>query len=429
MRWNRSRWAPIVWATAALMGSAWLTATTTWRPGARRRGDRWSSRCAAASRRTTRRRGSGTRSGGSAPSSTPAACMSAFSSAPVQSPKSASSRPRSVRTRWPSGLGDRRRRLLGALERRGVDGRDPIAERGDALGHGLGLLAPVVGQVQALGSPGQHGAGRRRLPVAHEQHERRRGGGFVGVRAMRPRNLPLRPWPPHSAVARSVTAEVVRLPRLPAPGGVAGGRSRPRRSPASATGTTGAGPCPGFGDPRRHLLIVGLAPAAHGGNRTGRVFTGDRSGDFLFAALHRDRLRQPADVGSRRRRPRAAPACYITAAVKCAPPANKPTPAERETCRPYLERELGAAADGVRVLIALGQFGWDVVCSSLGVRPRPRFGHGAEAPLPGGAGAPRQLPREPAEHLHRQAHRAHARRRVRTSAPAQLVRARNSPTA
>jgi uracil-DNA glycosylase len=139
---------------------------------------------------------------------------------------------------------------------------------------------------------------------------------------------------------------------------------------------------PGFGDPGAHLLIVGLAPAAHGANRTGRVFTGDRSGDFLYAALHRTGYaNQPTSVhvddGLR------LTGAFITAAVKCAPPGNKPTPAERDNCRPYLEREL-ALLPGVVVLLALGQFGWDVVCASLGVRPKPRFAHGAEVPLPDG---------------------------------------------
>jgi len=138
----------------------------------------------------------------------------------------------------------------------------------------------------------------------------------------------------------------------------------------------------GFGDPAAHLLIVGLAPAAHGANRTGRVFTGDRSGDFLYAALHRTGYaNQPASthVGDGL----ALTGAFITAAVKCAPPANKPTPAERDRCRPFLEREL-ALLPAVRVVLALGQFGWDVVCSSLGARPKPRFGHGAEAALGGG---------------------------------------------
>jgi uracil-DNA glycosylase family 4 len=140
-------------------------------------------------------------------------------------------------------------------------------------------------------------------------------------------------------------------------------------------------PVPGFGDPAARLLVVGLAPAAHGGNRTGRVFTGDRSGDFLFASLHRcGYANQPtsvsADDGLR------LDGCYITAAVKCAPPANKPTPVERDRCRPFLERELDLL-DDVRVIVALGQFGWQAVTAHFGVSPRPRFGHGVEVALPG----------------------------------------------
>ncbi len=141
-------------------------------------------------------------------------------------------------------------------------------------------------------------------------------------------------------------------------------------------------PVPGFGDPQARLLIVGLAPAAHGGNRTGRVFTGDRSGDFLFASLHRTGFaNQP--TSERRDDGLRLTGCFITAAVKCAPPQNKPTPAERDTCRPFLERELALLRD-VRVIVALGQFGWDAVCSHYRVRPKPRFGHAAEAPLPEG---------------------------------------------
>jgi uracil-DNA glycosylase len=141
-------------------------------------------------------------------------------------------------------------------------------------------------------------------------------------------------------------------------------------------------PVPGFGDPRAHLLVVGLAPAAHGGNRTGRVFTGDRSGDFLFASLHRcGYANQPTSdhIGDGLRLHGA----YITATVKCAPPANKPTPSERDTCHPYLEREI-ALLSRLRVVVALGQFGWDAVVAHEGLRPRPRFGHGAEVALPSG---------------------------------------------
>lgn len=134
-------------------------------------------------------------------------------------------------------------------------------------------------------------------------------------------------------------------------------------------------PVPGFGDPDPWCLIVGLAPAAHGANRTGRVFTGDRSADFLMAALHRAGLaNQPTSdhrddglrlIGAR-----------MSLAVRCAPPQNRPTPAERDECRPYLEREL-AALPRLRVIVALGGFAWDAILTNLGAtRPRPRFGHG-----------------------------------------------------
>ncbi len=144
-------------------------------------------------------------------------------------------------------------------------------------------------------------------------------------------------------------------------------------------------PVPGFGDPDGRMLLVGLAPAAHGGNRTGRVFTGDASGDFLWAALHRAGL---ADRPSSRRGDDGLTLTdvYIAAAVRCAPPANKPTTLERDTCAPYLAREL-ALLGRVRVLVGLGQFGWDAASRALGsvgavpgpAERRPRFGHGAEA--------------------------------------------------
>jgi uracil-DNA glycosylase len=148
-------------------------------------------------------------------------------------------------------------------------------------------------------------------------------------------------------------------------------------------------PVPGFGDPLAHLLVLGLAPAAHGGNRTGRVFTGDRSGDWLFAGLHRaGYANQPvsvsADDGLR------LDGAWVSAAVRCAPPQNKPTPAERDTCvAAWLRPEL-ALLPGLRVVVALGQFAWDVAWRAWGQGPRPRFGHGVEAELPPGAG-PRWL--------------------------------------
>ncbi|HEX4904716.1 MAG TPA: uracil-DNA glycosylase [Acidimicrobiales bacterium] len=141
-------------------------------------------------------------------------------------------------------------------------------------------------------------------------------------------------------------------------------------------------PAPGFGDPAARLLIVGLAPAAHGANRTGRVFTGDRSGDWLFRALHRaGYANQPTSV--HRDDGLRLNDAYVAAAVRCAPPANKPTPEERNTCLPYLQREW-ALLDRVQVVVVLGSFAYQVIAGMTGLRPRPRFGHGVEATLPDG---------------------------------------------
>ena len=143
-----------------------------------------------------------------------------------------------------------------------------------------------------------------------------------------------------------------------------------------------ARPVPGFGDPGARLLVVGLAPAAHGGNRTGRVFTGDRSGDWLFRALWRaGYANQPTSVSADDGL--ELHGAWISAAVRCAPPANKPTPRERDTCLPYLEREL-ALLEGVRVVVVLGQFALQVVSRLLALVPRPKFGHLAEYRLPDG---------------------------------------------
>jgi uracil-DNA glycosylase len=138
-------------------------------------------------------------------------------------------------------------------------------------------------------------------------------------------------------------------------------------------------PIGGFGDPDARVVLLGLAPAAHGANRTGRMFTGDRSGDFLFAALHRTGFaNQPVslhrDDGLELRD------CWITASVRCAPPANKPLPSERENCADWLTAELALLARA-RVLVCLGAFAWESGLRQLapGLRPRPRFGHGEEA--------------------------------------------------
>jgi uracil-DNA glycosylase len=140
-------------------------------------------------------------------------------------------------------------------------------------------------------------------------------------------------------------------------------------------------PVPGFGDPGARILIVGLAPAAHGGNRTGRIFTGDASGDFLFPALHRAGLSNRA-VSRRRGDGLRLVSTYIAAVNRCAPPGNKPTPLERDNCLPYLEREI-TALDRVRVVVALGAYAWDGALRALASlghvrRPRPTFAHGAE---------------------------------------------------
>ncbi|HEX2503340.1 MAG TPA: uracil-DNA glycosylase [Miltoncostaeaceae bacterium] len=141
-----------------------------------------------------------------------------------------------------------------------------------------------------------------------------------------------------------------------------------------------ARPVPGFGDPAPWLVIVGLAPSAHGANRTGRVFTGDPSGDVLYAALWRAGLASQPVSASRDDGMRLI-GCRVMAAVRCVPPDNRPAPEERDRCRPYLVRELALCPDA-RVLLALGAVGWDACLRALGApRPWPRFGHGAEAPL------------------------------------------------
>jgi uracil-DNA glycosylase len=185
----------------------------------------------------------------------------------------------------------------------------------------------------------------------------------------------------HPRRLADLTAEVVacrKCPRL-----VAWREEVAKRPPLRYGGQEyWARPVPGFGDPDARILIVGLAPAAHGGNRTGRIFTGDRSGDWLFASLFRTGLanrptsEQPGD-GLRLR------GAYIAAVNRCAPPGNRPTPAERDTCLPYLGREL-ELLDRVTVLVALGSYAWSGALRVLSMvgdpipRPRPRFAHGAE---------------------------------------------------
>jgi uracil-DNA glycosylase family 4 len=146
-----------------------------------------------------------------------------------------------------------------------------------------------------------------------------------------------------------------------------------------------ARPIPGFGDPKARVLVVGLAPAAHGGNRTGRVFTGDRSGDWLYAALHRAGLaNQP--TSEHRDDGLALTGAYVTVVVRCAPPDNKPDPRERDKCLPFLVRELTLLKD-VQAIVCLGAFAWDGTLRALAASghdipsPRPAFGHGATADI------------------------------------------------
>jgi uracil-DNA glycosylase family 4 len=143
-------------------------------------------------------------------------------------------------------------------------------------------------------------------------------------------------------------------------------------------------PVPGFGDPRARVLVAGLAPAAHGGNRTGRVFTGDRSGDWLFAAMHRAGFaNQPMSTGLGDGL--RLTGAYVVAAVRCAPPANRPTTDERDRCLPYLDRELALLAS-VRVIVVLGGFAYGAIAKVLASAgtplpvPKPRFRHGVEVP-------------------------------------------------
>ena len=188
----------------------------------------------------------------------------------------------------------------------------------------------------------------------------------------------------HSSELEALALEIGRCRRCPRLVSWREQVARERRA-AYATDRYLARPLPGFGDPRARVLILGLAPAAHGGNRTGRIFTGDRSGDFLFAALHRAGFaNQPTstalDDGLR------LTDAWITAAVRCAPPANRPTPSERDNCLPWSVSEL-ELLERIGVAVCLGGFAWDValrlrarLTDAAVPRPKPRFGHGAECP-------------------------------------------------
>lgn len=141
-------------------------------------------------------------------------------------------------------------------------------------------------------------------------------------------------------------------------------------------------PITGFGDPRARIVVLGLAPAAHGANRTGRMFTGDRSGDWLFRAMHRAGLANQSESVAADDGLRLTDA-WVTSAVKCAPPDNKPTPTERDACAGFLTREL-AALRSIEVVICLGTFGFDAALRHYRVKPKPKFGHGVEITVDGG---------------------------------------------
>ena len=238
--------------------------------------------------------------------------------------------------------------------------RSPIGEGGGAGGGFTSPVTPGTGWPDDLATPA--------TPVAHTPDRvRRLAGAATSVSAL--------------DAAVSVCGACPRLVQWREDVAVAKRRS-------FADEPYWGRPIPGWGEEAPAVLVVGLAPAAHGGNRTGRIFTGDRSGDWLFAALHRAGLAtlptsERAGDGQRLLRTR------MVAAVRCAPPANAPTPEERDTCAPWLDRELAFVAGSLKVVVALGGFAWQVLLAALEraghtvPRPRPKFGHCAEFEVDG----------------------------------------------
>ncbi|MFB7275296.1 uracil-DNA glycosylase family protein [Streptomyces sp. NPDC056244] len=189
-----------------------------------------------------------------------------------------------------------------------------------------------------------------------------------------------------------------------------------RQAPARFAGEEyWAWPLPGFGDPAARLYVLGLAPAAHGGNRTGRSFTGDASGDWLIRAMHRTGYAN-RPVSLHRGDGLRLTGAWIASAVRCAPPENRPTSAERDNCLPYLTAELDALKD-VTVILALGAFAWNAACLQAGISPRPAFRHGAEFRRPDGRIQLGCCHPQPPEHRHRPPDRTHARHRLPPGPP------------
>ena len=347
----------------------------------------------------------------------------------VQSPTSASIRPVAVRTRRPEGRGDGGRRFPGPLQRRGVDGRRRLLHGGDPLGRHRGLGPSLVGQVQPGGPPGQHLAGGRACPWRTSRTTvaggpcgprratragRVRAGGrrarapIVGSAPCHPTGPGRTRWPQCSRRWR--TAGAARA--------WSNGVSRWRRTAAASfAGQTYWG---------RGVPGIRRPPGAAGHRRPG---TGRARGQPHRAHVHRRPLGRLALRRAASGRVRLAAhqharatgwrlhGAYITAAVHCAPPANKPDPAERAACAPYLARELELLREAQVVVVALGQFAWQAWPATTALPPRPKFGHLAEQRAPGRADPARLVPPEPTEHLHRQADRADVRRRVRPGPP------------
>jgi uracil-DNA glycosylase family 4 len=264
--------------------------------------------------------------------------------------------------------------------RTGIEGTRRQRARASVVVGLAGRLARIHRGVVAERNP-QHERGDRELdqPEQHDQQPQRHNSddattARVDVEA------------PASGELATLAESISRCRRCPRLVAWREQVARERRS-AFAEEQYWGRPVPGFGDPAARVLVLGLAPAAHGANRTGRMFTGDRSGDFLFAALARaGYANQPTSVD--RADGLALRDMWITAAVRCAPPANRPTPGEREECLPWSVREVGLLAHA-RVVLCLGAFAWDAALRllvALGgeaarpIRPKPRFGHGAELP-------------------------------------------------